>query len=154
MKKVLASILVGVIFQSCGILKNKNFTKITADHQVHYCGGEPPTEEMMEAMSTPSMAKEVSYYIHRNSDRSDSEIELKFDAKGVALVPKLEPGTYYLFKTTKQGLKGMENELTPDEMCLFNTKMMRLHKFEVTKKTKKIHLVFQVPCSPCPDPRP
>lgn len=129
-------------------------TKITANHTIHYCGGEAPTQEMEEMLNKPQSVKNTKYYLHKNMNREDAEIIIEFNEKGVAVIPRLTPGDYFLYKGSKIGMKRPEDNLTPDELCLFNEKMMFLARFTVTKKSKQIHLEYLVPCSPCHEPMP
>jgi hypothetical protein len=154
MKNILALILVGLMFQSCGLLKNRKLTKISIEHQIDYCSGEPPTEEMLEIITSPQTAKNAVYYIHQKKDRSDNEIVVALNDKGMAQIPKLSPGVYYVFPKAKNSVKEMNDETTPEEACRYTEMMMYIYKFEVTKKTKRIDLTLHIPCSPCQDAMP
>jgi hypothetical protein len=154
MRKIIWLFISVFFLSSCGVLKSKKMTKITANHTIHYCGGEAPTPEMEEIFNKPQLVKNTKCYLHKNMNREDAEIVIEFNEKGVAVIPRLTPGDYFLYKESKEGMKRPEDNLTPDELCLFNEKMMFLVRFTVTKKSKRIHLEYLVPCSPCQEPMP
>jgi len=84
---------------------NTEAVSVTITLQTHrpYCGGAPPTPEMMNGIYEP--LQEVVFYISPDNDSSDQKefTEVKTDINGQFTLDLIKGRTYYLFQGDKLG---------------------------------------------------
>jgi hypothetical protein len=137
------------IIEPEGILFSANYTE-------EYCGGAPPSDELIESLMTPKPYSD-SIYLHQSAKRDDEGVKFAFNKNGQKDIIGLVNGEYFVFLNAKRSREYYQNTVDNnliDPNCMYDFNQMIIEKIVVSDTTTVIGFNIHKMCNPCEPPKP
>jgi hypothetical protein len=157
MKNIIVVCAALLIVAGCKSKPKKGFkVELLMKETKDYCGGAPPSEEMMKEMMTPKPIENRNIYLMRFDENGTelNEIELKTNELG-QITTLLEAGSYNIFYLSKKEQQQIIADLEEEGLkeCFKNFFSLPKAAIQVNGDVEKTIIMHDM-CNPCLPPAP
>lgn len=120
-----------------------------------YCGGAPPTDEMVEEMEKEKPFTNQELHIYTIGLGEGEYFKVKTGSDGT-FKKRLAPGSYFIYTMNKESYDKLIESTTDKHIkeCLRAHFIAPISSFDVVKGETETEFFYRKMCNPCEPPRP
>lgn len=128
---------------------------ITGLFSEEYCGGAPPSDEMVEEMEREKPFANQTLHIYTLGLGEGEYFKLKTDDNG-QVKKRLKPGRYLVYPITKEAYDKLIESTTDRHLkeCYRAHYVAPIAAFDIVKGDEEAQFIYRKMCNPCEEPRP